>query len=121
MDSFKAIVLIFVIIVALFYKLSIEIDGKVLKLSYEIGLIRIIFKIDQLEEFQVIKTPWYNGLKTRPDSKRALYNAHGLNAVKTKYISNGKSKSVMVGTSAGSVTTSIASERLKEALEGSFL
>jgi len=27
-----------------------------------------------------------------------LYNIHGLKAVRVKYISNGKSKSVMVGT-----------------------
>lgn len=113
LDSFKAIVLIFVIIVALFYKLTIEIDGQVLKLSYGIGLIRIKFKIDQLEEVQVIKTPWYSGLGIRFTSKGMLYNIHGLKAVRIIYISNGKSKSVMVGTA--------EPERLKEALEGSFL
>lgn len=89
---------LFVIIISLFYKLTIEFDGSVLKLIYGIGLIRIRFKIDELVETREIKTPWYYGLGIRITPKGMLYNIQGSKALEIKYISNGKSKLVMVGT-----------------------
>lgn len=109
---FIVLVVIFVIIIALFYKLTIEFDGSVLKLSYGIGLIRIRFKIDKLIETQIIKTPWYYGLGIRITPKGMLYNIQGSKALDIKYISNGKNKKIMVGSS--------EPERLKQALDDNF-
>ncbi|WP_159038497.1 hypothetical protein [Brumimicrobium mesophilum] len=53
------------------------------------------------------------GLGIRFTAQGMLYNIQGLKAVKIKYISNGKSKSVMIGTA--------EPEILKEALEKHFL
>jgi len=103
---------LFVIISSLFYKLTIELHGSVLKLIYGIGLIRIQFKIDNLVETRIINTPWYYGLGIRITPKGMLYNIQGSRAVEIKYLSNGKSKSVMVGTP--------EPERLKQALVDNF-
>ncbi len=103
---------LFIVIASLFYKLTIELDQSVLKLIYGIGLIRITFKIDQLEATKIIKTPWYWGLGIRTTPKGMLYNIQGSKAIKIEYISNGKSKLVMVGTP--------EPERLIQALEENF-
>lgn len=103
---------LFVFIGSLFYQLTIELNGSVLKLIYGIGLIRITFKIDRLVAVKTIKTPWYWGLGIRITPKGMLYNIQGSKAVKIEYISNSKSKSVMVGTP--------EPERLKQVLEGNL-
>jgi len=109
---FVAITGLFIVISSLFYKLTIELDESVLRLSYGIGLIRIRFKIDKLIETQIIKTPWYYGLGIRVTPKGMLYNIQGSKAVMIKYLKNGKSKSVMVGTP--------EPEQLIQALEYNF-
>lgn len=98
-----------IIICSLFYKLTIELDESTLKLTYGIGLIRIKLKIDELEHIEIIKNPWYYGLGIRITPKGMLYNIQGSKAVNIKYMGNGKSKSVLVGTP--------EPERLKKALE----
>ena len=103
---------LFIIICSLFYKLTIELDESTLKLIYGVGLIRIKFKIDKIEHIEIIKTPWYYGLGIRITPKGMLYNIQGSRAVEIKYVSNGKSKSVMIGT--------LEPERLKQALEDNF-
>lgn len=57
LDSLKAIVLIFVLIAALFYKLTIEIDGGVLKLIYY----QYILQIPHIIRF--FFTPGYFGFE----------------------------------------------------------
>nr|WP_299074110.1 hypothetical protein [uncultured Allomuricauda sp.] len=106
---FLVLVLIFVVICFMFYKLKVELSGSILKLTYGIGLIRIKLKIDELERTEIVKTPWYYGLGIRITPKGMLYNIQGSKAVSIEYTSNGKRKLVMVG--------SPEPERLKEALE----
>jgi hypothetical protein len=100
------------VICLLFYKQTVEIDGSTLKLIYGIGLIKLKFKIDQLERTEIIKTPWYYGLGIRITPKGMLYNINGSKAVKIEYRSNGKNKSIMVGTA--------DPEQLKRALDKTF-
>jgi len=102
---------LFVFICSMFYKLTVELDGSILKLIYGIGLIRIKFKIDELIRTEIIKSPWYSlGIRITP--KGMLYNIQGSKAVNIEYISLGKSKSVMIGTP--------EPERLIKALDESF-
>ena len=86
------------IIISLFYQLTIVIKDSELRLIYGIGLIRFRFKIDSLEGIKTIKTPWYYGLGIRLTPRGMLYNIHGSKAVQIKYLTNGISKSVMIGT-----------------------
>lgn len=106
---FLVLASIFVVICFMFYKLKVELSSSTLKLTYGIGLIRIKLKIDELEQAEIIKIPWYYGLGIRLTPKGMLYNIQGAKAVSIEYTSNGKRKSVMVG--------SPEPERLKEALE----
>lgn len=112
---FIALILItslFVIICAMFYKLTIEMHGSALMIIYGIGLIRIKINIDELKHVESIKTPWYYGLGIRITPEGMLYNIKGLKAVKIEYTSKGKNKVVMIGTA--------EPERLIQALEENF-
>ncbi|GAB3009747.1 hypothetical protein GCM10027284_30280 [Cyclobacterium sediminis] len=91
------------------YKLTVEVRGSTLRLAYGIGLINFKFEIDQLEELEIIRVPWYYGIGIRITPKGMLYSIHGWKALQLKYKSKGKSKSLMVGTS--------EPEQLKRALE----
>ncbi len=109
---FLVLAVLFVVICFMFYKLTVELDESTLKLTYGIGLIRIKFKIDELVRIEIIRTPWYYGLGIRITPKGMLYNIQGSKAVNIEYTSNGKSKSVMVGTP--------EPEQLKKALEDNW-
>jgi hypothetical protein len=97
---------------ALFYQLSVEVDRDHIKVVYGIGLIRFKFTIDELLETRVIRTPWYYGLGIRITPKGMLYNIQGFKAVELKFISKGKHKTVMIGSS--------EPERLQRVLEENF-
>jgi hypothetical protein len=109
---FVLITILFLTIIALFYKLTVEVDKSHLKVIYGIGWIKIKLNIDEILDTQIIKTPWYYGLGIRLTPRGMLYNIHGLKAVEIKYISNKKNKSVMVGTP--------EPEKLKRVLEENF-
>ena len=95
---FILIASLFVIAILLFYKLTIEIDGNTLKLTYGIGIIKFKIRIDQLLSVEEVRNPWYYGWGIRITPKGMLYNIHGFKAVAIKYFKDGKEKSVMVGT-----------------------
>ena len=86
-----------VLIVLLFYKLTVETVKNTIRLSYGIGLIRITLKIDELISSKVVKTPWYYGLGIRITPKGMLYNIQGTRAVQLEYMHNGELKTVLVG------------------------
>jgi hypothetical protein len=90
--------IVFTITLLLFYKLTIELKDSELTLTYGIGLIRIKFRMAELEEVQITKTSWYHGLGIRFTPTGMLYNIQGMKAVKIKYHRKGKSKWVLVGT-----------------------
>jgi len=109
---FLVLALLFGVIVAMFYKLTVELSGSTLKLVYGIGLIKIKFEINELERTEIIKIPCYYGLGIRITPKGMLYNIQGSKAVNILYTSNGKRKSIMVG--------SPEPEQLKKALENNW-
>lgn len=91
------------------YKLTVEVKGSTLRLAYGIGLINFKFEIDQLEETEIIRVPWYYGIGIRITPNGMLYSIHGWDAVRISYKSKGKKKTVMVG--------STEPEKLKRVLE----
>ncbi|MHB1278704.1 MAG: hypothetical protein ACYC1Q_09910 [Bacteroidia bacterium] len=103
---------LFVLILAMFYRLKTEIDGNTIRLSYGIGLIRFRFTIDSLVEAKIIRTPWYYGIGIRITPKGMLYNIHSRDAVEISYLRDGKMKSFMLG--------SAEPEELKRALDKAF-
>ena len=95
---FLLITILFLVVFVLFYKLTIEIRGSELYIIYGVGIIRIVFKIDQLKHVEAIRTPWYYGLGIRITPKGMLYSIQGLKAVRLQFSSKGRHKKVMVGT-----------------------
>ena len=87
----------FTVILLLFYKLTVQIRGSQLRLLYGIGIVEIVFPIEELIHVEAIRTPWWWGLGIRITPKGMLYNIQGLRAVRIEYISKGKHKSAMVG------------------------
>lgn len=94
---FVFITVFFIVLCSLFYKLTVELDGSTLKLTFGIGLIKFKFNTAELEHIEIIKTPWYYGLGIRVTPKGTLYNIQGSKAVMIKFRSKGKSKSILVG------------------------
>ena len=95
---FLALSSILVILGLMLYKLTVEVKGTTLRLSYGIGLISLKFNIDELEETEIIRVPWYYGVGIRITPKGMLYSIHGWKALQINFKSKGKSKRVMVGT-----------------------
>ncbi|HEX8545451.1 MAG TPA: hypothetical protein VF691_00740 [Cytophagaceae bacterium] len=104
--------LLFAIILFLFYKLTVVLKGSTLQLVFGIGAIKIQFKIDQLEQTEVIKIPWYYGLGIRFTPKGMIYSIHGSSALRIKYLSDGTQKSMIIG--------SPEPEKLNQALRENF-
>ena len=98
-----------ILIVLLFYRLTVEIENDWVRLTYGIGLIRIRLKIEELISTKVVKTPWYYGLGIRITPKGMLYNIQGSRAVLIEYMHRGELKTVMIG--------SPEPEKLKRVLE----
>ena len=110
--TFLISLVLFAVIISLFYKLTIEIDGSIIKVIYGIGIIKIKIKVDKLLKIESIKTPWYYGLGIRFTPKGLLYNIHGSKAVLIDFTSKGQSKSMMIGTA--------EPQKLTRALEEAF-
>ena len=93
-----SIVVFFIILLSLFYKLTVEVEGSIVKIIYGIGLITIRLKMDDLNNVVETRTPWYAGLGIRLTAKGMLYNIQSLSAVELHYTRKGKKNTVMIGT-----------------------
>lgn len=102
LNTYKNVVLTsigipFVIIILLFYKLTIEVDETTLYVKYGIGLIKFKFPIEKLKEVEVTRTKWFWGLGIRFTPKGMLYNIQGLKAVRINFMTGGKPKVITIG------------------------
>lgn len=89
---------VFILLMLIFYKLTIYIEGKTIHIKYGIGLIHFKKTITQLHEATVVKTPWYYGWGIRFTPKGVLYNIYGRDAVMIRYSDNSKTLTIMIGT-----------------------
>ena len=83
-------ILVFLLgVLALFHSLTVTIDGRDLRISFGIGLIRKRFPLDQIESCQSVRNSWLYGWGIRLTPRGWLYNVSGLEAVELK-MKNGK-------------------------------
>ena len=93
------IISIFLLIMLLFFKLTISISGKVVQAKFGIGLIKFNLKIDELHSAEIVRFPWWYGWGIRFTPQGMMYNIWGRNAVKMTFTTKGKKKkSVLLGT-----------------------
>lgn len=103
---------IFLLLIALcFYKLTVIVADRSIKLIYGIGLIRITIRPQQITTLKAVKTPFYLGYGIRFTFKGMLYNIQGNKAVQLQY-TNGKKRTVRIGTA--------EPDELIEAIENEF-
>lgn len=95
---FLAISGIMILVILLFYKLTIRIEGRKIEAIYGIGLIKFTIRIDVLNTVSIIRTPWWYGWGIRFTPNGWLYNIYGSKAVRIEYRREGKSKKIMLGT-----------------------
>ena len=80
---------IFIISLLLFFQMRTSVDNKKIRISYGIGLIKII-DIHNIERIEIVRNKWYYGLGIRIIKNGWLYNIQGLNAIELK-MKNSKS------------------------------
>ncbi len=90
--------LIFVVILLLFFKLTITIDETKITASFGIGLIKKSIDLDllDLQSTNQIKTPWYFGIGMRVTKYGILYNTKPGMAIKLNY--KNSEKAFLIGT-----------------------
>lgn len=110
---FLIVIISCIFVSLLFYKLTISVSNKTIKLVYGIGLIKITKNLDKLQNVEIIKIPWYYGILIRITTEGMLYNIQGSKGIRITYIENEKTKSFMVGTP--------EPEKLKKVLNENFV
>lgn len=94
--GFIFMVVLFVLIASLFYKLRIRIDEEAIHIVYGIGLIHIRIKPQRVDRVRVVRNPWYYGMGIRLTPRGMLYSIQGMDAVEIEYF-KGISKRVRIG------------------------
>ncbi len=91
-------VLIFVVLLLLFFKLTITIDDTKIVASFGIGLIKKSIELEALniQTTEEIKTPWYFGIGMRVTKYGILYNTKPGMAIKLNY--KNSEKAFLIGT-----------------------
>jgi len=93
-SEINAIAIVVAVIVALalwlFSSLTVTIDDSKLEVRYGPGLIRIPFKLGEIESYQSVKNQWYYGWGIRLTPHGMLYNVSGLQAVEIRMKSGKK-------------------------------
>jgi len=75
------IVLLFLLALALFYSLTVEISDQYINLSFGIGFITKHFEIKDVRQVKPVKIRWYYGWGIRWIFDGWLYNVSGIDAV----------------------------------------
>lgn len=95
--SFFIISSVFLLVLLVFYNLTIYIEDKVIHAKFGIGLIHVKLPIEKLHEVSIIRTPWWYGWGVRFTPQGMLYNIYGRQAVKVNFTGKGKTKNVLLG------------------------
>jgi hypothetical protein len=85
----------FLVVFILFYRLDIEVDNKIIRISFGIGLIKKTFNINTIESVRVVKNSPLVGFGIRNTLNYTLYNVSGLNAIELSF--KNKSHKVRIG------------------------
>ena len=99
LEVFLVFDLLFLLLILMFYKLTIEVyEGKI-KLIYGISLIQFRKTILAYVDAAEVKTPWYYGYGIRLTPMGWLYNIQGSQAIRLTYIGADKiQKNIIIGT-----------------------
>ncbi|MBC8527479.1 MAG: hypothetical protein H8D22_11625 [Candidatus Cloacimonetes bacterium] len=74
-------VLVVVLVLWMFTKLTVEIDSEFLRIKFGPGIIRKKFPLKDIVSCKAVKNPWYYGWGIRITPNGILYNVSGFHAV----------------------------------------
>lgn len=90
------LVIVFLICLLVFYKLTIIVDNEFVKFKLGIGLVSKSYKISDLKSCKPIATSVLNGIGIRMLTNGWLYNVTGLKAIELRFVN--KNSIVQIGT-----------------------
>lgn len=77
-----------IIVLSLFYNLTVEVNQNAIRCSFGIGLISKTITIDEIEKAHYVRNPWYFGWGIRSISNGWMFNVSGFDAVELTLKSN---------------------------------
>ena len=89
------VISILFICIALFYSLTVEIDDRILKIRFGIGLIQKKIDLTEIKDAKTVRNHWYYGWGIRLTPHGWLFNVSGLDAVEITLVSG---KTYRIGT-----------------------
>ncbi len=81
--------IIMFIVLALFATLKVKVDHKMIQIRFGVGAIRKGFRLNKIENYRVVKNPWYYGWGIRFTPRGWLFNVSGFSAIELQ-MKNGK-------------------------------
>jgi hypothetical protein len=87
------LMILFVVILVNFYKLTIVIDSEKITAAFGIGFLKKTMKLNEIKSIENYKIPWYTGIGIRLTPKGWLWNVKTGNAILLK----SKTKTFLVG------------------------
>ena len=109
--AYLILMLVFIIIILLFYKLTIRIDNDKIEAIFGIGLLKKSIKLDDIQSIENYKIPWYVGIGIRLTSKGWLWNVSTGNAILIH--NKTRSKTFLVGSKEVDKVINIINTQLK--------
>ncbi len=94
---FYILLVVFLFLSLLFYKLRIRIHDKGMLLTYGIGIIRIPLSFDKIESISKENVSFIKSLGIRITRSGYLYAIEGKEVIRINYIKAGKTKSLRIG------------------------
>lgn len=76
---------IMLLVIMLFYQLSVEVNDQAIRLKFGIGLLHKTIPLDQLNGVTPVRNKWWYGLGIRFTPNGWLWNIYGLDAVEIAY------------------------------------
>lgn len=73
--------IILFIVLAIFTRLTVTVDDQMIKIQFGLGIIRKNFLLKDIEEYSVVKNPWYYGWGIRLTPRGWLFNISGFSAI----------------------------------------
>lgn len=80
---------ILLIVLALFYSMTIELEERTIRIKFGIGLIQRTIKLETIEAVSSVRNKWWYGFGIRLTPHGWMWNIEGLNAVEIKYKGTG--------------------------------
>lgn len=104
------IMLVFISIILLFFKLTVSIEGDYLRVVFGIGIINKSIKISEIKSAKKVRNKWYYGWGIKFIPNGILYNISGFDAVELKF--KNKSSIIRIGVKPNSQLYNKIQERL---------